>query len=303
MADSRARAQTQHRRRRSRYLWPSLAAVLLAVVAVVVVVVVLGGDDAEAPGGSSADSGLTGGDFHSLVADPATPGRLFVGGHESVSMSEDGGRSWLRVASLDGADAMGWAFTPDATWVSGHPGINQSTDGALTFERRNDGLPDTDIHAFGAAGVSLIAAGPGAGTIASTDGGTTWQTLTHTRGQSFFGRIAADAAEPAHLVAADAAVGPVESRDGGRTWSTLTEFPVTWVSATEGLDTIVASGPSGAIHSTDAGATWHPIELPNGATLVEIDPHVPGRLFAGIHDGTSVTVQISDDNGNSWSAP
>jgi hypothetical protein len=303
MADStRGRSQTRQGRRRSGYLWSGLAAVLLVVVAVVVVVV-LGGDDAEAPGGSSADAGLTGGDFHSLVADPASPGRLFVGGHESVSMSEDGGRSWLRVASLDGADAMGWAFTPEGTWVSGHPGINQSTDGARTFERRNDGLADTDIHAFGAAGATLIAAGPGVGTIASADGGTTWQILTETRGQSFFGRVVADAAEPAHLVAADAAVGPVESRDGGRTWATLTEFPVTWVSATEGLDTIIASGPIGAIHSTDSGATWHPIDLPTGARLVEIDPHVPGRLFAGIHDGTNVTVQISDDNGNTWSAP
>ena len=43
---------------------------------------------------------------------------------------------------------MGWAFTRDAVYVSGHPGLNRSTDGGTTFARTNDGLPDTDLHAF-----------------------------------------------------------------------------------------------------------------------------------------------------------
>ena len=283
-------------------MWPSAIAALLAVVVVVVVAMVVS-DDADAPGGAVAGGGITGGDFHSLVADPTRPDRLFVGGHQAVSMSDDGGGTWVTISGLDDADAMGWAFIDDRVWVSGHPGITSSTAGMEGFERRNDGLPDSDIHALGAAGESLIAAGPAVGTIGSIDGGVTWEPLSQGHGQSFFGRIAADAADPSHLVAADAAAGPVESRDGGRTWTLLKEFPVAWVSASDDLDVIVASGPSGAIRSSDGGVTWEAMELPAGATLVELDPHVGGRVFAGVHDGDAVTVRVSLDNGATWGTP
>ena len=189
-------------------------------------------------------------------------------------------------------------------WVSGHPGITRSTDGAATFESRNDGLPDTDIHAFGAAADGrLFAAGPNVGVITSTDGATSWEQLTASAGQGFFGRIIIDSTDPGHLIAADAAVGPAESRDGGRTWQPLTDFPAVWVSATDDLATIVASRPGAAIRTTDSGATWEPLSLPSGASLVEIDPSQPPRLYTGIHDGERVTVMVSDDDGATWQTP
>ncbi len=273
-----------------------LAGVLVAVV------IARSGDD----GGTSGDSGergLTGGDFHSLVADPLIADRLYVGGHSAVSVSADGGRSWRPVASLENADAMGWGFTGGATWVSGHPGLSISTDGAASFARHNDGLPDTDVHAFGTTGETLVAAGPGLGVVSSTDGGETWNQLATDAGQAFFGRISAAADDPDHLVAADAAAGPVASSDGGRTWRLLTDFPATWVSTDERLTTIIASNADGAIRSTDGGDTWDAIELPDGASLVEIDPHHADRLYAGVHVGSSVQVFVSDDDGASWRAP
>ncbi|MGI9022561.1 MAG: WD40/YVTN/BNR-like repeat-containing protein [Acidimicrobiales bacterium] len=243
-----------------------------------------------------------GADFHSLVADPMAPGGLFVGGHETVSGSRDGGRSWAPVDSLDRSDAMGWAFTGDAVYVSGHPGISRSNDGATTFGRANDGLPDTDVHAFGAGASTLFAAGPALGVVASTDGGQTWSGRTSGAGQSYFGRILVGPDDDQHLVAADARAGVVESTDGGRTWRRLSGPPsAVWVSRNGG--SLYASGPRGAARSTDGGATWENLTLPEGATLVEAHPSDPGILYTGIHDGEAVRVLVSRDSGARWSPP
>ncbi|MGI8684359.1 MAG: hypothetical protein ACR2MO_04595 [Acidimicrobiales bacterium] len=281
-------------------LWLSLAAV---VVAVAVVVMASGGGDSHQPAAATSSSkGLVGGDFHSLVVDPVTPTRLFVGGHEVVSTSSDGGRTWSRVASLDGADAMGWSFTANAVYVSGHPGIRRSTDGAASFSPANAGLPDTDVHAFGAGRSTLYAAGPSNGVIASTDGGRTWQTRTNDAGQAFFGRILAGPDDDQHLIAADARAGAAESTDGGRTWHGLGGPPsALWVSRAG--TNLYVSGPEGAGRSADGGKTWQKFVLPKGASLVEADPTDLNLLYAGIHDGNAVQVMVSRDGGARWQRP
>lgn len=264
------------------------------------------GDDPTSGSASSSPGGRTGGDFHSLVVDPANPQRLFVGGHQAVAVSDDGVRTWRAVASLDNADAMGWAFAADAIYVSGHPGLNRSTDGGTTFERVNDGLPNTDVHAFGAGGDVLYGASPGAGVFASTQGIGAWQVRTTSAGQAFFGRIVVDPSDPDHLLAADAQAGVGESRDGGTTWSAIEiGLPAaTWMSAGgDGLDVLVASGPAGAAVSRDQGDTWQPLQLPNGASLVEVSPADANVFYAGAHDGERVQVYVSRDGGRTWTAP
>ena len=251
--------------------------------------------------GTAGAAATTGGDFHSLVADPDQAGRLYAGGHARVARSDDGGATWQPLAVLDGVDAMGWAITDDAIWVSGHPGLVVSRDGGATFARSNDGLGDTDVHAFCALGSQLYAAGPGLGVASSADGGTTWTTATTTAGQALFGRIVIDPSDSAHLVAADAGAGAVESRDGGRTWRALGTGPAAWVSSPDGLTTIYASGAQTAQRSIDAGTTWSPVALPPGATLVEAARD--GALYAGAHDGNTVTVWISRDGGETWARP
>lgn len=282
------------------------AAAAIAVVAVLVVVSLSGDGD----GGGGADdaassrpstTGIVGGDFHSLAADPTTPGRLFVGGHEAVSESRDAGRTWSRIGSLDGADAMGWGFVGDAVYVSGHPGISRATDGAR-FGRANEGLPDTDIHAFGGEASTLYGAGPRSGVIASTDGGRTWSSRTTARGQAFFGRILIGPNDDQHLIAADVRTGVVESTDGGRNWHELGGPPsAAWVS--RGGPVLYASGPRGAGRSTDGGQTWESVTLPQGATLLEADPFEPATLYTGVHDGSAVEVLVSHDSGAQWKRP
>lgn len=258
-------------------------------------------------------AGVVGGDLHSLVVNPSDPDRLFVGGHEAVATSPDAGQRWRPVRSLANADAMGWSFEGDTIWVSGHPGLNRSDDGGQTFHRVNGGLPNTDVHAFGAFFVPndvsgpatrpslLYAASPAVGFFASTDGGKTWEVRTDQVGFSFFGRIVVDPADPDHVVAADASNGPAESIDGGRTWYRLGGLrSAAWISASTDLTQLIASGPGGARRSSDGGDTWTRLLVPKGALLVEMQPDQPTTLYAAAHVGERARVWVSHDGGSSW---
>lgn len=248
-------------------------------------------------------AGVTGPDFHSLVADPTTPGRLYVGGHQAVSESTDGGKTWTRVPSLDDADAMGWGFQDGAVFVSGHPGLNRSNDGATSFTRINDGIPGTDVHAFGAGQDVLYGSAVDGGLFASSDDGATWEVRATDGAQPFFGRVVVDPDDDEHLFAADAQRGVAESTDGGRTWTVLDSgLPAaTWLSRRgDSLELLIASGPAGAARSTDGGRSWTRLDVPAGASLVEIAPEDPEVLYAGTHEGSAVRVQVSRDGGRTW---
>src|SRR6266508_865762 len=110
------RSETPRRRRAEATPWrrdakiAAVTAILAAVLAAAIVAVIVAARDDDEAGPESSSAGLTGGDFHSLVADPVTPGRLFAGGHQAVSVSDDAGASWRRLDALDDVDAMGWGF-------------------------------------------------------------------------------------------------------------------------------------------------------------------------------------------------
>lgn len=274
----------------------------LAVVAlgVVAAVALTRGDDAPSVSGRPS----VGGDLHSLAMAP-DGSRLYVGGHDDVAVSADGGRTWRGIDSLRGADAMGWAMTDERILVGGHPGLFVSTDGGRTFRMDNAGLPATDIHALGSGAGAIYAASPQLGVFASTDGGATWEVRTEQVGHVFMGGILVDPQNPEHLVAPDMQAGAVESSDGGRSWTTLGGVPgAMWVSWDPAdTDRIVVSGMGQATETRDGGRTWTPLEVPDGASVVEIDPRDPGTLYAGVLDGTEAVVWISRDGGETWRTP
>ncbi len=281
----------------SPHLWLIVAFIAAAVAGLVWV---------NRPGSSDATSGFapyTGGDLHSLVSVPGEAGRLFVGGHQAVSVSSDGGVGWVPVNSLDDADAMGWAFLDDTIWMGGHPGLEVSTDGGRTFEQRNDGLPATDIHALGGMGSTLYAASPAAGFLASTDGGATWEIRNPSVGQSFMGAMLVDPSDPDRILAPDMGAGAVESVDGGRKWRALGgvrgAMSVSW-DPTD-TDVIVVTGSGNAALSRDGGASWLDLAIPAGASIVQIDANDPSTWYAAawMDDGT-VDVSRSTDGGSTW---
>jgi photosystem II stability/assembly factor-like uncharacterized protein len=275
-------------------VFPVLIAVI--VVAGAVLLIARSSDNSSTTNGSDR---FLGADLHSLVA--LSGGRVFVGGHNGVTTTNDDGHTWQQIATLSNADAMGWASQGTKLYVSGHPGLNVSDDGGTTFRRSNAGLPSTDVHSFGAGPTTLYAGSPAVGLFTSTDGGASWHVVSADAGRSFFGRILVDPADEHHLIAADAQGGPVESRDGGRHWRALSRTPqATWVSSPDGILTLIASGPAGAQRSTDGGQTWQTLRLPTGAQIVEFAPDRAHRLYAAGLGRTDARVWVSDDDGTTW---
>lgn len=270
-----------------------------ATAAGLVAFALLGGSGHE--GGGSAEAPFVGGDLHSLVVDPDATDRLYVGGHEGVAVSANGG-IWRQVESLSGADAMGWAFAGDQVLVGGHPGLFVSEDGGRTFEMRNEGLPSTDVHALGAGRGVIYGASPAAGVFASTDDGKTWDLHTGEVGHSFMGRILVDPEDPDRLIATDMRAGAAESTDGGRTWRALGGVGgamwVTW--DPRNTDHLIVSGMGQAAESPDGGGSWRPVTVPQGASVIEMDPTDPAVLYAGALEGTDAMISVSRDGGASW---
>lgn len=299
----RPAAKTTQRKRptRRRPMWP-LVTVGTVVAAVVVVIIVAGTSDDRPSRSGGDDRPFTGGDLHSLAVSPGDD-RLYVGGHQAVAVSPDGGRRWRAVDSLENADAMGWGFLADRVLVGGHPGVSVSVDDGVTFEQANSGLPATDVHALGAGTATVYAASPQAGVFASADGGSTWTMRSSEAGQAFMGRIVVDPADDTRLWAADMRSGMVESRDGGRTWQPL-PVPVQgvmWLSG--GPDVLVASGMGGAAASRDGGRTWTGVSIPDGATLVEVNSDRKVWWAAAHRDDGTVDVSVSRDQGATWTRP
>lgn len=285
------------------YTWLPWALGLL-VLGVVAIAFRSGQGDAPAPGVAVSDP-VVGGDLHSLAVSPSDPDTLYIGSHQGVSVSTDGGAKWEVVESLTGADAMGWAFTDDAILVGGHPGLSVSTDGGETFELQNDGLPSTDVHALG-GGEGVIYAGlAGAGTFASTDGGRSWEPRSEEFGGSFMGRIQVDPSDPEHLLAPDMGSGAMESIDGGRSWKALGGIQgAMWVSwsPNDSAHVIVAAQGSAAV-SRDGGRNWETLDVPAGASIVEFSPDDPEVMFAAVLEAPQASVYVSRDGGATWSRP
>jgi len=152
--DHAASLSSRSRQRRQRARWVTVALAIVGVTAGVWLLPNRGGDR---PTLGAASDSRVGGDLHTVTV---VGSALYVGGHDAVIVSGDGGRQWRAVPSLAGADAMGWALTGDTVFVGGHPGLYRSADKGATFTKVTGSAEVPDVHALGGTGRTLYLASP-----------------------------------------------------------------------------------------------------------------------------------------------
>ena len=289
-----AEAAARAKRRKRTWITIGIAGGILAVVLIIVAAVFGNGGNTEP--GDSATAPTVGGDLHTVTA---IDGALYVGGHQAVAASSDGGDSWKNIPTLANADAMGWAVTPDAILAGGHPGLFRSTDGGKSFAQVP--IDFSDVHALGAAGQLVYAASPQAGLLVSNDGGENWEVRNGEAGQSFMGTILIDPEDPNRVIAPDMAGGLVISTDGGVTWSPLGGPDGAMAAAWNPTDTdeVVAVGMNAGALSRDGGSTWQDLALPAGTSAITYSED-GATIYAGVLQGVQAQVFASTDGGATW---
>ncbi len=123
--------------------------------------------------------------IHALAMD-AEGRTLFLGAHTGLFRSEDGGRSWKKVAlpaKHSHLDVM--AVSPDlrdakTIYVATHEtGVLKSTDGGATWREVNNGLGGSDVHGLAIdpntpSKLHVAVREKGEGVYRTTDGGGKW---------------------------------------------------------------------------------------------------------------------------------
>ncbi len=260
---------------------------------------------------------------------------------DGVYKSIDGGRTWRNVG-LEQTYHIGAVVVhprnPDIVYVAavGHlwgpnaeRGVYRSTDGGQTWKQVLTRGPDT-----GAADIAmdptnprvlyagfweasrkpwrLDSGGPGSGIWKSTDGGDTWQDLSHAPGlpRGVEGRIGitVSPANPERVWAiVEAADGGVyRSDNAGRTWAKLnTENDLrqrAWYYShifadPKSADTVYVNNV-GMWRSIDGGRTFQQMRPPHGDNHdLWIAPENPQRMILSNDGGATITA----DGGQTWS--
>jgi hypothetical protein len=238
-------------------------------------------------------------DYHSLLVDPGTPGRVLLGTHGGLYESADGGRSWT-FAKLEGQDAMNLARAEGETiWAAGHDVLAKSVNrGATWTDVRPDGLPGLDVHGFASDPKRpdrLYAAIAGQGLFRSTDGGGSFELVSKEVGPA----VMAIAVTPdGRVFAGDMQQGVMVSSDGGKTWRRALAAAVMGIAVSPGdPERLLATGP-GIFLSTDGGKKWDDVfATPDGSGPVAWSPSDPNVAYVV---GFDRKLYKTTDAGVSW---
>jgi hypothetical protein len=229
--------------------------IIAAAMVTALTAVACGHPASPATNADAPDPGI--GHIHGLGIDPSD-GTVHIAGHYGlfkVTSAETAERVADRVQ-----DFMGFTVTGPKTFLaSGHPGEASS-----------------DVP-------------PHLGLIRTTDGGTTWTTVSE-RGTADFHslRLAGQ-----NLFAYDSQTGRVRrSEDSGRTWATGAKLQVIDLAANPNEShRVYASTPQGLQVSDDGGESF--IAVPGAPVLSHVDSLVKGALIGPAADGQIYTSQNS----------
>ena len=250
---------------------------------------------------------------HDIALDPADPDALFLGGHDGMWISADGGATWVdRSAGLEepflcslAIDAAG-----DLYVAPSEEGLLRSSDRGMTFEdpdptdRRTLGLlvaspasPGLLLATTGSCGVPV---GPNGTSYRITDDGATWTTIP--RGMLSFSFAPSN---PEVVYATAEGETALRSDDAGATWTTVGaelwggEGRAIAVRPDDPDAILLGHSLRGVFASSEAGATWEQTGgtgIPIPVYEVAVAPSDPEVVYAGSLGGT----MTSTDGGETW---
>lgn len=241
------------------------------------------------------------GGIESVEFSPSDPNIAYAGSVQGIYRSEDGGRTWKKVAGGSGPPWMqtGWGAPgvragfpidmqvdprdPNRIFVNNYGGGNfLSTDGGRTWKVASKGYTGAQVRdiAVDPTAAGRVFAASRSGFFLSNDSGDTWTGLNYPPAPSLeWNAVAVDPADLRHVLAANNWNNAIlHSQDGGRTWRV-----------------------TNASFEGDARAGWRVIAFaPSDPKTVyagsagffsagSFDPQWPGR---GIY--------VSHDGGGSW---
>lgn len=238
-------------------------------------------------------------DYHSLLVSPRDPRVLFLGTHQGLYRSSNGGRTW-NFAELSGQDAMNLAQpTAKTVWAAGHNVLAKSTDGGTTWsDVRPEGLPGLDVHGFAVQPGNprtLYAAIAGQGLYRSRDGGRSFSLVSPAVGPS----VMALAINPrGRILAGDMEQGLLMSTDAGRSWRQGLAEGVMGIALNPQNSKLGLATGSGIFRSTTGGESWEQVlRLPEGGGPVTWAPSDPRVAYVV---GFDRTLYRSADGGRTW---
>jgi photosystem II stability/assembly factor-like uncharacterized protein len=274
-----------------------------------------------------------------VVVDPIDADTVFVVNQADLWRSSNGGQTWTRIESgLPTDAAAGTAVARDLVidpagsdrmWVSSADGVYRTIDAGASWTRV---LAANYPRLAGAGGVLMTL------DQRSTDGGDTWNPITHPAGQTLAeAQVWVDPSAPA--VAFESGGGLFRTGDGGATWhqvrtvetdllafdpsdqshllaggpdgiaSSLTTgngwresddgFAGTQIHGVTADATLAAVAYADGFRTIDSGRHWTPLTSPAGPVVRTLaDVNLSGAVFSY---GPGRPVEISPDFGDTWS--
>lgn len=241
--------------------------------------------------------------LHSLVA-VGQGSTLLVGTHGASAISPDGGKALVRIAQLDGLDAMesGSSATGKTVVIAGHDGAVISHDGARTWREFGSKLPGTDIHGLALDEqdtLRVVAYVVGLGLFETRDAGGSWRKLADPPTDPMGTGVVTGRT----LIMPAMRGGLLRSTDDGASWSIVAPDVAGMTLARDSRDAsrLFLSGAGALFASNDGGTTFSRYTIPDGAQVVTTGRD--GSLYAaGYTEDKHATLWRSADSGRSWTA-
>ncbi len=244
-----------------------------------------------------------------MAINPKSPNILYVGGlNNGIFKSTNYGEDWFDADSGLGGQIKSIVVHPTNPKViyslgggtTGGSGVWKSTDKGVTWNRKNNGFPNTypvpilnkividpnNVNTLYTAGAPSISVAPSLGVFKTTDAGNTWIENNNGLTNKGIRAMALNPKNPSTLYALTSS-GLFKKVDSSDNWQMVSNMPDTSSAIFLTLDTLTnpatiyvgLKGPSAILKSNDEGKTW-------------------SKIIVSLEDTTVICISVAPNNSN-----